>query len=248
MFMFSKNFLSFLFEFWMAVILIIVILICKHTSWLVFPTLLCIAPPVLFATVLAFAVLITLITPDGNKQNILLPLINFCLLSTMDIKISGLSLSSIENGSIIIVNYPSNFVEYALLPSLLHGIKKQTRLIVGANAVHNAAMFFDSSSLIGLEKKDNYVMLKNQLYKDTNTITIVYPEYKFWNRETIDHICPFRSGIIKIAQELNKRVFVVRASHIAHTCGYVTSKTLHITLQEGNSYEPTKLREQMINM
>lgn len=245
---FNTKFLSFLLEFWILMMLLFVIIIAKYTSWLVIPLMLCMSSTILFAVVFLFALIITVITPDGNKQNILLPLVNFCIRSNMDICTTGVELSSIEPGSILFVNYPANFIEYTIVPVVLHSLQKPTRVVLGYSAYKNASLFFDKRALLRLNKESNYEYLRDQLKEHTNSITIVYPETQVWDRETNDDIQPFRSGIFKIAQEIGKKIYLVRTSHIEQICGYITSKSLNICVEVAQSYDHVISHSQMVEM
>ena len=240
-----------LLELWLIIILIMILILCRYTSWLILPLLMCISSTVLFSVLLILAVVITIFVPDGNKCDILLPMIRLGLDSNMSIEVEGIDLGSLPTKSIIVSNYPSSFVEYLLIPSVLRTYNKKSCIVVGKTAGFWASLFMDRESLFVLTgDSKNFESLSEHIISShkKDIVPIIYPEKDFWKRKDRADIQEFRSGIFKIAEKYDYNIIVIHVQHIEHFCGFMTKPTIKISTAYSITKSPDDVRSQMIKM
>jgi hypothetical protein len=248
----NKKYLSAvnLLEFWLIFLFVLLVIVCKHTTSLVFPLALCTSKTILFATILVCSIVIIIFTPDGYKCNILLPLIRLGLQINCPINIQNFNKEEFKN-CILICNYPANFIEYLLVPAIFQQHSLKTAIVTGYNAAYWAKFFMDTDSIIALDKKaKNFANLNNKIVEacKQNKMPIVYPERDFWSRPNIDTIQEFRSGIFEIAKNNNLKIFVVAMQHIKHSFGVIKNKSVEIQIEECKSYDAESTRERIIQL
>ena len=237
-----------LFELWLIIIFIIVLVICKYTTWLVLPFLMCISTTVLFSVLFILVLALLVFMPNQSKTSILYPLVKLGLYSNCAINISGINVNDIDyENTIIIANYPSNFIEYLILPMIFNDVNQKASIVVGKTAAFWAKLFMGNERVIALDKNKNFDSLPAKLIA-SKTIPIVYPEKNFWNRKTKHDIQEFKSGIFQIAQKLNKKIIIAHVQHFDHFCGFISQSELNINLNYCDKYDSVSARNQMINM
>jgi hypothetical protein len=239
-----------LFELWLILIFITIILISKYTSWLVLPLALCFSSTALFATILVCALTFIAFTPNGHKCNVLFPLIKLGLQMNCPTAVENFSNQNFEN-AIIIANYPASFIEYLLIPIICQESNIKTTIVTSNNAGIWAKLFIDSDYVLPLAKKENnFSKLEEKIVKlcQTKRVPIVYPERNFWYRPNADVIQEFRSGIFQIAKNNNLKVILAHVEHINHTLGFMNNTQLCVKFEECKEIDAVAAREQMNEM
>jgi hypothetical protein len=235
-----------LLEIWAVFWLIVLLILSSKINWLLIPTLACLSEKLYFMIILILTLIITLFTTTGNKSSALFSLLKVGLESNLKINFHGVKSEEFKD-CIILANYPSNFLEYILIPMYL---PRESAIVISNVGYHWAKLFVDSSNLIQLNKKNNFESLKETLNQSlkNNILPVVFPEKNFWKRSSINEIQEFKSGIFKIAQQLEKRILLVSVEHITHFCGFITSKELNLTFEWCKSFDPVEAQEQLQQM
>lgn len=241
--MFNTNYLKTfnLFEIWLIIITIVLFFACLKTNILYFLLLILIFPLVAFGFLFCLVSILVLFAPDGFKSHILFSILGFCIKQNFDISIHG---PEIPQDAIVISNYPTSFLEYILLPILIPS--RQFCIIAGVKTKFWTSLFLDSKNRTILQDKNNFDSLKNFISK-SKTIPIIYPEKNFKQRK-IDEVTPFRSGIFKIAQQLNKPIYLVKISHFEHVCGFITNPNIKINIKKASQLDPEICKNEMEKM
>jgi hypothetical protein len=230
-----------LLEIWYLIWFIILIIIGVKFNWAIIPLGILTIPLLLMGLIFVLLTFLSLFTNGQIKTNLTLSMVNMGLNVNQVILNLENDFSLIESGSIIVCNYPNNFIEYLFLPLIFNKLGKKYQIVKNSNAFW-AKLYFGDDNLFVLKKKENYNYLKEELNL-TDKITIVYPEINFYKRNHEYDIQPFRSGIFNIARELNKKVYIVYAQHLKHICGFLFKQQVNIGYEISQDYSPENARE-----
>lgn len=233
-------------EFWLIILLCILIYTCTKTSWLLFPFMVYTSSTILFAIIFSLIILIVLFKPQ-KKTQLLYTLFRFGLYSNCPVKIVGDKFTNDKN-TLLICNYPASFMEYIILPSILLEKNINCAIMVGYSAKKWARLFIDKENIITLDKNKNFTTLNTKIKNclEKNIVPIIYPEKDFWNRSHENEIQPFKSGIFKIANQYNYNIMIVYIDHIQHQCGIVQNKCLEIKMKYCKSKNEIDAHNEMI--
>lgn len=239
------------FEFSLFCQLIIVVLAARVVGVLAVPLLMCIFPSVMFAVILLFTVLISLLTPDGSKSGLVLPLIRFAMKQCCEIEYSPEFVSRIDSKCLIVMNYPKTFCEYLLVPMMFDELNKGTCILLRQNPAVWGKHFMDSDKLLILGNEGNnfeQTLINVGAASNAGKIVLAYPEDKYWKRSQENEIRPFRSGIFSIAQKLKMKIVVAHLGSVDHSLGFVKNKKLKMQFEFADSFDHLELRDVMIRL
>lgn len=139
-----------------------------------------------------------------------------------------------ENPTIILANYPANYIEY--LSNHLLPIKKKCILLYKKAVIQSrlVKLFYTDDEILfvgkGNEFDETQRKVKDKLSKGYNII--VYPEKNFFNRKNKYDITNLRSGLFTIAKNINSTITPIVFDHIDHNFGLIINKNFKIYIDK----------------
>lgn len=250
---FNKKYLSKLnfLEVWVLILFVILIIACKYFGWLLLPIFLLLSTTILFAFILILIVVLIPLIKNGKKRNVILPLIKMGLLSNIDMTIDNIDFLNIPTNTILIANYPANFVEYLLPHILFDEFERKICTVITKKGNYWAKMFLDSECLIDLnEDNNNFESLSEKIKTahEKGHIPLVYPERNFSERTDTNEIREFRRGIFEIAEREKTNIIILHIEHINHFCGFIKDNNIRVRMEYLNGYDSKVAREKMMSM
>lgn len=236
-----------LIEFWFFFIFLIFVIISLKINYFTIPFLMLISKNFYFIVVFVLIFIITIFCSDGNKNKTILPIINHCIETNLNFIIYNIEL--IESGSIVVLNYPSCFIEYLILPYFLLEKNINFKILMTKKSSKNAKHFIDSDSILTIDHdRNNFEILKKGISEIKNTVLIVYPELDFFNRKNYYEIQNFKSGIFEIASQLKKSIVIGFIDHLDHSFGILENKKICLKFEKCLKNNKDDAKIQMINL
>ena len=140
--------------------------------------------------------------------------------------------------SIIMANYPTNYIEY-MVNHLFD--KKICMVVLGAAKLQNFAvsLFYPKDKILFVSKSGCYQqtleLIKEKLDKGYYIFT--YIEKDYYKRPKKYSISTIRSGMFRIAKELNTMITPVVCDHIDHFQGLFCNETYRIYIDKSRYIE-----------
>lgn len=244
-----------LIEVWLIVWLILICILINKFGVVALPVSLATSSTAVLALCLGLAILMSFIVPPSYKDLLTLPLIQTGLLHYIDISFEGVfeMYSELKPNTVIVMNYPANFLEYLIIPAfILKKYSKRVAIVAGKNAAGWAKYFLGPDSVISLGKQNNFDKLPDQLLDciKNNRIPILFPERDFMSRSNIDEICEFKTGFFKHEKCKQFNVLVAYTQHIKHFCGFSMQKELRLLGQylDSSEVDSVKARDVMLKL
>lgn len=134
--------------------------------------------------------------------------------------------------TIYIANYPSDFTEY-LLPGIFH---PNLTFVILKGATKFAEPIFGKDRIlsIDLDSTNNFENTKDIIEKriKKNYSIFSYVEKTYYSRKNIYTLTEFRSGMFRIAQQLNIPITPVICEHIEYEYGFIGKNKPKIIILE----------------
>lgn len=235
-----------LYEVCIAIWIGIILFIAWKTSWLVPVVLALLSTNIMFGFFLLIICCLAYLTPNGNKMNVLLPLLRQALSLNCSVYVNQPS-NGFESRTIIVANYPASFIEYLLIPMLL--VDQKSTLVIGSTAHFFARLFVDTDQLILLNKQNNFGSLTEKLEEQfsKNQIPIVFVE-KPCARQYFNFIRPFRSGIFEIAKQNSMNIILAHVEHVQHNFGFISKQNLRVNFEKCLHLNAQDAHTQMVQL
>jgi len=241
---FKLNFI----EIWFLIYFIIIIFLSLKINLFILPISFLISKSIFFAFVFVIIFVATLFTKNKYKNEFIISFMMNGLEFVLDFE-SNFDFDSINDETIIILNYPACLVEFLFVPFFLHKTKKDFCIMIKHKQLKYAECLLNSNSLItvdNIENNFNNIIEKIQNLKQKNLI--VYPEKNVFDRKNLNHIQIFRNGIFEIAKILKRKILLGYVQHIEHFCGIIITNKIKLKFEYCNEYDNVSAFNQMCKL